>query len=89
MVFDFPSNRLRRKVGEICKDYGLWRFQWSAFEGPLTRNRREELWGILIKLIGEESEGSRLAMFPVGAREASFARRWSAGEEASSAMRGR
>lgn len=79
VVFDIPSDRVRRKAGEICKDYGLERIQWSAFEGPMTRNRREELWGRLLKLIEDAGDGGRLAMFPIGSREAEMAQRWSSG----------
>ena len=79
VVFDIPSDRVRRKAGEICKDYGLERIQWSAFEGPMTRNRREELWGRLLKLIQDAGDGGRLAMFPIGSREAELAQRWSSG----------
>lgn len=79
VVFDIPSDRIRRKAGEMCKDYGLSRLQWSAFEGLLTRNRREELWARLVKLVEEAGDGGRLAAFPIGAREAVWATRWSAG----------
>ena len=82
VVFDIPSNRVRRKAGEMCKDYGLERLQWSAFEGLMTRNRREELWASLLKLVQGAGDGGRLAMFPIGSREAGLALRWSAGPEA-------
>lgn len=81
VVFDIPSDRVRRKAGEMCKDYGLERLQWSAFEGLMTRNRREELWGCLLKLIQDAGDGGRLAMFPIGGREAGLALRWSAGPD--------
>lgn len=77
VVFDIPSDRIRRKAGEMCKDYGLMRLQWSAFEGLLTRNRREELWMRLVELVDGEGDGGRLAIFPIGAREAAWAERWS------------
>lgn len=79
VVFDIPSNKVRRKVGEICKDYGLSRLQWSAFEGALTRNRREELWARLLELVSKAGDGGRLAMFPIGSREAAWASRWASG----------
>lgn len=78
VIFDIPSDRVRRKVGELCKDYGLARLQWSAFEGPLTRNRREELWARLVKLVENAGDGGRLAIFPIGSREAAWAMRWRA-----------
>jgi len=65
----------------MCKDYGLERLQWSAFEGPMTRNRREELWARLLKLLQQAGDGGRLAMFPIGSREAGLALKWSSGPD--------
>lgn len=73
--FDVPSDRHRRLVGEVCKDYGLRRLQWSVFEGPMPRNRREELWERVVALLEEAPGGGKLAVFPIGAREAAFAQR--------------
>lgn len=87
VVFDISADKVRRKVGDICKDYGLYRLQWSAFEGPLTRNRREELWARLVKMIQASGDGGRLAIFPIGAREAAWATRLSAGSTNSSTKR--
>ena len=42
VVYDVPRENLRRKVYEACKDYGLKRFQYSAFRGPLDRPRAHE-----------------------------------------------
>lgn len=73
--FDVPSDRHRRLVVEICKDYGLRRLQWSVFEGPMTRNRREELWDRVLDLLDGAPGGGKLAVFPIGGREAAFAQR--------------
>jgi len=43
VVYDIASDKLRHRVAEACKDYGLQRIQWSAFLGDLTHNRRTEL----------------------------------------------
>ena len=43
VIFDIPSNKIRNKIGEACKDYGLSRIQKSSFLGDLNNNRREEL----------------------------------------------
>lgn len=75
LVYDVPCDKTRRKVGERCKDYGLTRLQWSVFEGPMTRNRREELWSVLAALLAEAPGGGKLAAFPIGTREAGFASR--------------
>jgi CRISPR-associated protein Cas2 len=68
-VFDVPEDRARRKLGELCKDYGLSRFQWSAFEGPLSRNRREELFERGKRLLEAAVGGGRLFVVAIGARE--------------------
>jgi len=54
-------------VSEKCLDFGLLRFQFSAFYGPLTRNRREELALILEHLI--EVHGGAIAIFPLCAAD--------------------
>jgi len=43
VVYDIPSDKLRNRVAEACKDYGLERIQWSAFLGDLNISRRREL----------------------------------------------
>ena len=43
VIYDISNDRVRTKVSEICLDYGLHRIQFSAFEGLLTRNRRQDL----------------------------------------------
>ena len=53
VIYDIEEDKVRTKVADICKDYGLKRFQFSAFEGPLSRNRREELFLKLGDRLGE------------------------------------
>ncbi|HRH00237.1 MAG TPA: CRISPR-associated endonuclease Cas2 [Polyangiaceae bacterium] len=77
VTFDVPCDKTRRKVTEFCKDSGLTRLQWSVFEGMMTRNRREELWGRLKSLLDKPDVGGRLAVYVIGAREAAWADRWS------------
>ena len=43
VLYDIPDDRLRGKVAELCADYGLQRIQYSAFLGPMSRTRQEEL----------------------------------------------
>lgn len=64
-VFDVSSNAARRQLGELCKDYGLTRFQKSAFEGSLSRNRREELFERGRRLLAQAPGGGRWAVFVV------------------------
>jgi CRISPR-associated protein Cas2 len=63
VLYDIPHDRTRTKVSEKCLDYGLTRFQYSAFQGPLTRNRREELALVLQQII--EVYGGSVALIPV------------------------
>lgn len=73
VAFDVPCDKARRRVGEICKDYGLTRAQWSVFEGPMSRNRREELSGRIARILEGAEGGGRAAIFPIGKQEASWA----------------
>ena len=53
VIYDLEDDRVRTIISETCKDYGLERIQFSAFCGPLNRNRREELFLKLSKIIGD------------------------------------
>ncbi|MBK8252404.1 MAG: CRISPR-associated endonuclease Cas2 [Polyangiaceae bacterium] len=77
VAFDIPCDKTRRKVGELCKDYGLTRTQWSVFEGPMSRNRREELSSRVERLLTEAEGGGRAIFHPIGERELAFATRFS------------
>jgi CRISPR-associated protein Cas2 len=63
VLYDIPHDRSRTKVSERCADFGLVRFQYSAFQGPLTKNRREELAIALESLI--EVYGGVITILPV------------------------
>lgn len=63
VLYDIPHDRTRTKVSEKCLDFGLARFQYSAFHGRLTRNRREELALVLADLI--EIYGGKVSLIPV------------------------
>lgn len=43
VIYDISDDKIRTKVAERLKDYGLKRIQYSAFFGKLNQNRREEL----------------------------------------------
>ncbi|MEW6448608.1 MAG: CRISPR-associated endonuclease Cas2 [Bacillota bacterium] len=53
VVYDIPDDRVRTKVFETCKDYGLTHIQYSAFFGPLNQNRRQELYQRLRRVLGK------------------------------------
>ncbi|MDI3508334.1 MAG: CRISPR-associated protein Cas2 [Clostridiales bacterium] len=63
VIFDIPSNKIRNKIGEACKDYGLMRIQKSSFFGDINNNRREEL-RLRLKKILDIREGN-IQMFPI------------------------
>ncbi|MFH0926642.1 MAG: CRISPR-associated endonuclease Cas2 [bacterium] len=43
LVYDITENKVRSKVAKLCKEYGLYRVQKSAFLGDLNRNQVDEL----------------------------------------------
>jgi CRISPR-associated protein Cas2 len=43
VIYDISENRIRSRVAKICKGYGLFRVQKSAFLGDLNRNESDSL----------------------------------------------
>lgn len=43
VVYDITANKIRNKVAQACKNYGLYRVQKSVFLGDLNRNQIDEL----------------------------------------------
>lgn len=72
LIYDIPDDKVRHKVSERCKDYGLDRIQYSAFAGDIDRNRREELMLRLKKTLGKKEGNIRLQ--PVCARDVAVAK---------------
>lgn len=52
IVYDIPNDRIRYRIANACKDYGLERIQFSAFSGLLNANKREELFLRLRRELG-------------------------------------
>jgi CRISPR-associated protein Cas2 len=67
LVYDISNDRARLKVSEKCLDYGLDRFQLSAFFGKLNRHQQTSLM-FQIEDILEEC-GGNVKLIPVGERE--------------------
>lgn len=44
VVYDIENDRIRTRIGNICLDFGMLRFQKSTFWGKLNSNRRKELY---------------------------------------------
>ncbi len=55
VFYDIEKDKIRNRVGAVCKDYGLERIQFSGFIGYLSRNKREEL---AVKLRDKLEEGN-------------------------------
>jgi CRISPR-associated protein Cas2 len=53
VIYDVQDDRVRHRVSEACKDYGLERIQFSAFLGDLNHNRRQELMQRLRRTLGK------------------------------------
>lgn len=43
VIYDITENKIRSRVANICKDYGLYRVQKSVFLGDLNRNDLDSL----------------------------------------------
>lgn len=53
VLYDVRDDKRRAKVMNACKDYGLARWQYSAYQGKLTHTARRELETRLEKALGE------------------------------------
>jgi len=80
VVYDVPDDAIRHGFSEACLDYGLERFQMSAFWGRLTSSRRKELFCRLVELLGKAP--GRVLVQPIGAED--FERRYILHQKAAS-----
>jgi len=55
VIYDIEEDKVRTKIFEACKDYGLTHIQYSAFFGELNHNRRDELKQRLRKTLGKKN----------------------------------
>jgi len=53
VLYDVGDDKRRTKVMNTCKDYGLARWQYSAYQGRLTGTARRELETRLEKAMGD------------------------------------
>lgn len=63
VVYDIVNDRVRQRVSDACLDFGLERFQFSAFSGRLDAMRRRELFLKLKELLG--STPGRILIQPI------------------------
>lgn len=59
VFYDIEKDKIRNRVGSVCKNYGLERIQFSGFVGYLSKNRREEL-GVKLRDVLSEGKGKIL-----------------------------
>lgn len=64
VVYDIVNDRVRQRISDACLDFGLERFQFSAFSGHLDPMRRRELFLKLKELLG--STAGRILIQPIG-----------------------
>ncbi len=63
VVYDIESDRIRNRIANACKDYGLKRIQYSAFCGLLDASRRKELFARLSDTLGRRT--GKILVLPV------------------------
>lgn len=68
VVYDIVDDRIRARIANTCKDYGLERIQYSAFRGSLDTTRRGELFTRLADELGREI--GRILMLPLCEKDA-------------------
>ena len=63
VIYDITENRVRQKVSDRCKNYGLYRVQKSVFLGDLNSNDRDSLGIECEELINTDSDS--VYIFPM------------------------
>lgn len=63
LVYDIPDDSKRNKIADACLDYGLDRFQNSAYTGWLLATQQNELMMKLKKILGKRS--GNIQLFPL------------------------
>ena len=53
VIYDIVKDRIRKKIADICLDYGLKRIQYSAFLGDINTTRRRALEDKLTEQLGK------------------------------------
>jgi CRISPR-associated protein Cas2 len=67
LVYDIVDDSARKKVADLCLDYGLSRVQLSAFLGDLSRSLQDELLQRIRRRIGRSP--GHVALFPLCAAD--------------------
>ena len=53
VIYDIVKDRIRKKIADVCLDYGLKRIQYSAFLGDINPTRRRALEEKLTEQLGK------------------------------------
>ena len=53
VIYDIVEDRIRKKIADVCLDYGLKRIQYSAYLGDINTTRRRALDAKLTQEFGE------------------------------------
>lgn len=64
MIYDISDDRLRLKVGQACKSFGLSRIQRSAFLGAIPSGARKEL-AARLEALAKEEETANIQIFVI------------------------
>lgn len=54
VIYDIVEDQVRKKIADVCLDYGLERIQYSAFLGELNPTRRSAMIKRLQEKLGKE-----------------------------------
>ncbi len=65
VVYDITQDKLRTKVSDILKDYGMDRIQYSAFYGELRIHGLNSLKTDLQQIINKGDETDSILIFPL------------------------
>ena len=63
VVYDVKDDRIRLRIANVCKDYGLDHIQYSAFCGTLDSTRRAALFTRLADTLGDAA--GKLLVIPL------------------------
>jgi CRISPR-associated protein Cas2 len=67
VIYDIQDDRVRYRIANACKDYGLERIQFSAFAGLLNANKRDELFLRLSREL--DVHAGKIIVLPVCAKD--------------------
>jgi CRISPR-associated protein Cas2 len=62
VIYDISENRIRSRVAKICKNYGLFRVQKSAFLGDLNKNEADS---VALECEAVIKESDSVYIFPI------------------------